>query len=70
MDKVSAKIKDVWLKRVTKADAAYKPVVFLHPMCKWHLYSEFKNGVNVGGRVQFVWLFGIIRYFCFAAGLY
>jgi len=63
MDKVSATIKDVWLKRVTPADAAYKPVVFLRPMRKWHLYSEFKNGVNVGGRIQFVWLFGIIGFF-------
>ena len=62
-DKVSAKIKDVWLKRATSADAAYKPVFFLQPMRKWHLYSEFKNGINVGGRIQFVWLFGIIGFF-------
>ena len=32
-------------------------------MSKWHLYNEFKNGVNVGGRIQFVWLFGIIGIF-------
>lgn len=60
---VSAKIKDVKLKKVTKADATFKPVVFLHPMSKWHLYAEFKNGVNVGGRIEFVWLFGIIGIF-------
>ncbi len=63
MQKVSTKIKDVKLKRVTPEDAAFKPVVFLLPMSKWHLYSEFKNGVNVGGRIQFVWLFGIIGIF-------
>ncbi|MDF2431272.1 MAG: putative transport system permease protein [Mucilaginibacter sp.] len=63
MNKISAKIKDVKLKRVTKADAAFKPVVFLHPMSKWHLYSGFKNGVNAGGRIEFVWLFGIIGFF-------
>jgi ABC-type antimicrobial peptide transport system permease subunit len=63
MDKLSAKIRDIKLKKVTKADAAFKPVVFLHPMSKWHLYSEFKNGVNVGGRIEFVWLFGIIGFF-------
>jgi putative ABC transport system permease protein len=63
MDKVSAKIKNVRLNRVTPADAAFKPVVFLQPMRKWHLYSEFKNGINVGGRIQFVWLFGIIGFF-------
>ncbi|MDB5139004.1 MAG: transporter permease [Mucilaginibacter sp.] len=63
MNKISAKIKDVKLKRVTKADAAFKPVVFLHPMSKWHLYSGFKNGVNAGGGIEFVWLFGIIGFF-------
>jgi ABC-type antimicrobial peptide transport system permease subunit len=37
--------------------------LFLFPMSKWHLYSEWKNGVNTGGRIQFVWLFGIIGIF-------
>ena len=32
-------------------------------MSKWHLYSEFKNGVNVGGAIQYVWMFGIIGVF-------
>jgi putative ABC transport system permease protein len=63
MDKVSAKIKDVRLKKVDKDDAAGKPVTFLQPMRKWHLYSEFNNGVNTGGRIEFVWLFGIIGFF-------
>jgi putative ABC transport system permease protein len=63
MDKVSAKIRDVKLRRVTPADAAFKPVIFLLPMKKWHLYSDFKDGINVGGRIQFVWLFGIIGVF-------
>ena len=63
MGNVSAKIKDVKLKRVSNADALFKPVVFLQPMSKWHLYSEFKNGVNTGGRIEFVWLFGIIGIF-------
>ena len=34
--------------------------VFLQPMSRWHLYSEFKNGVNTGGRIQYIWLFGLI----------
>jgi len=63
MQKVSVKIKDSKLKNVTPADAAFKPVVFLQPMSKWHLYSEFKNGINTGGRIEFVWLFGIIGFF-------
>jgi putative ABC transport system permease protein len=37
--------------------------IFLHPMNKWHLYSDFENGKNTGGRIKFVWLFGIIGFF-------
>src|SRR5450432_3674231 len=44
-------------------DALHKPVVFLHSMSKWHLFSEFKNGKNAGGRIVYVWLFGIIGSF-------
>jgi ABC-type antimicrobial peptide transport system permease subunit len=64
MEKVSAKIKDVKFNKLKDdGDRKYKPVVFLHPMSKWHLHSEFKNGINVGGRIEFVWLFGIIGVF-------
>jgi len=64
MNQVSARIKDVKMNAVRKMDdARFKPVVFLQPMSKWHLYSDFKNGVNVGGRIQYVWLFGIIGVF-------
>ncbi|NSL87848.1 FtsX-like permease family protein [Chitinophaga sp. Mgbs1] len=58
LEKVSAKIKDVKLHKVRAEDAAFKPEVFLFPMSKWHLYSEWKDGINTGGRIQFVWLFG------------
>ncbi|HWK03399.1 MAG TPA: ABC transporter permease [Puia sp.] len=34
--------------------------VMLHPLDKLHLYTEFRNGKAAGGRIQFVWLFGII----------
>lgn len=63
IEQVSAKIKNVKFNKVSEEDKRYKPEVFLHPMSKWHLYSEFKNGVNVGGRIQFVRLFGIIGIF-------
>jgi putative ABC transport system permease protein len=42
---------------------ATKPALFLYPMSRWHLYADFKNGINTGGRIQFVWLFGIIGCF-------
>jgi len=63
IDKVSLKIKDEKLRHVTGQVAKKKPALFLHPMSKWHLYGEFKNGSNTGGRVQYVWLFGIIGVF-------
>jgi len=66
MDKVSAKIRDIKLNALKKGhndDARFKPAMFLHPLNKWHLFSEFKNGVSVGGRIQYVWLFGIIGVF-------
>ena len=34
--------------------------IMLHPMDRWLLYDKFENGKMVAGRVQFVWLFGII----------
>jgi putative ABC transport system permease protein len=36
-----------------------KPAVFLHPMAKWRLYSEFEEGINTGGFIKYVRLFGI-----------
>jgi putative ABC transport system permease protein len=63
MDQVSEKIRSTVLDHVHPAERRYKNAVFLHPMSKWHLYNDFKNGVNTGGRIQFVWLFGIIGLF-------
>lgn len=57
----SGKIKDARMKR--ENPPGYKPEFFIHPMDRWHLYSDFQNGVNVGGMITFVWLFGIIGVF-------
>ena len=62
-DQVSARIIHVKYNRVSTDDRKYKPEVFLHPMSKWHLYSDFKEGKNVGGRIEFVWMFGVIGVF-------
>jgi putative ABC transport system permease protein len=58
---VSAKIKETRMQR--DQPPAYHPEFFVFPMSRWHLYSEFKDGVNTGGLIQFVWLFGIIGVF-------
>ena len=55
---VSNKIRDIRMKRADPP--GYKPEFFIHPMSKWHLYGDFKNGVNTGGLIYFVWLFGVI----------
>lgn len=34
--------------------------IILHPMNKWRLYGEFSDGVNVGGRIEYVNLFSWI----------
>ena len=56
-DQLTAKIKDIpkeFLKQTSKEE------LLLSPMDQWHLHNEFKNGKPAGGRIQFVWLFGII----------
>ena len=58
---VSAKIKDIRMKR--EDPPKYKPEFFLHPMSKWHLQGDFKNGVNEGGLLKLVRLFGMAGIF-------
>ncbi|GAB3316733.1 ABC transporter permease [Larkinella ripae] len=60
MEGVTAKIRDVEKAHSTAHD---NPEHFLHPMSRWHLYSDFKEGKNIGGGIQFVWLFSIIGLF-------
>lgn len=63
MAAVSAKIRDAKLKKVNAQLQQKKPALFLQPMDSWHLYSEFKDGVNVGGAIKYVRMFGIIGIF-------
>jgi ABC-type antimicrobial peptide transport system permease subunit len=43
-----------------RAELAAHPEILLNPMNRWHLYSDFKDGVANRGPIQFVWLIGII----------
>lgn len=70
IDVVSEKIRDVKLNAVmqhesagTRDDARFNPEIFLFPMSRWHLHSEFTNGQSTGGRIQYVWLFSIVGVF-------
>jgi putative ABC transport system permease protein len=61
--RVSAKIKNLKKDHLPPALAGLQSEVFLHPMSRWHLYSEFTDGVNTGGRIQYVRLFAIVGLF-------
>jgi putative ABC transport system permease protein len=63
MSSVSNQIKDSKLKNVPKYDEKYKPEIFLHPMSRWHLFEKFESGKNEGGKIEFVWLFGMVGVF-------
>jgi putative ABC transport system permease protein len=60
MEQVSTNISKAKLNHIDAEEAKYKPVIFLQPMANWNLYSEFKNGKIVGGKIANVRLFGII----------
>lgn len=53
------------IKKITQEHGytASNELLQVHEMSKWHLYSEFENGVQSGGRIRTVWLFGIIGAF-------
>lgn len=59
---VDAKIKNVVISHFTDENTlkSIKPEVFIHPMSKWRLYSDFENGVNTGGFIKYVRMFGLL----------
>jgi len=59
---VDAKIKNVVLSHFTDENTlkSILPEVFIHPMAKWRLYSDFENGKNTGGFIKYVRMFGIL----------
>ncbi len=62
MEAVASKIIDV-KKNASPETAEYNPQIFLFPMQDWYLRSDFENGVQSGGRIENVWLFGVIGLF-------
>jgi len=63
---ISAVIKDVYWSKI-KNNLAQVPgnkvELFVHPMKDWHLRSEWRNGVQSGGQIAIVRLFGLIGVF-------
>ena len=59
MKAVSEKIKKVKFDAV-KEEHKFDPELVLLPMSDWYLRRDFKDGKQVGGRIQMVWMFGFI----------
>ena len=59
---VTRTIKDV-KKNADEEVVQYNPQIFLLPMEDWYLRSNFEDGVQRGGRIKYVWLFGIVGAF-------
>ncbi len=57
LSKVNAKIKDI---DVRYSDNRAKTTSFLYPVSDVRLYSDFKNGKAVGGRIETIRTFGLI----------
>ncbi|MVM33468.1 FtsX-like permease family protein [Spirosoma sp. HMF4905] len=65
-EQTNAKIKDVVLSHLSSNENTVKlikPEVFIHPMAKWRLYSDFTEGKNTGGFIKYVQLFGVFGLF-------
>ena len=60
---VNRKIKNVKYDKLDASQKALNTEIFLHPMADWHLKSAWENGVQTGGFIRYVWLFGIIGFF-------
>jgi putative ABC transport system permease protein len=56
---IEPKIKNIVFEK-SPAMRPAKPVVVLHALKDWHLYSDFKNGKPVGGFIDYVRMFSII----------
>lgn len=52
----NAKIKDI----IDQHHDSYESDVFLYPIERTYLYSDFENGVQVGGRIEYVRAFALV----------
>ncbi len=58
--RLDAKVKDI--KKIF-SKGREEEEIFLHPLSKWRLYSEFENGKVAGGEIETIRLFGVIAAF-------
>lgn len=67
IEQANATLADLFIKDTPEGVSDYskkfQTQVWLNPMKNWYLYSEFEDGYPAGGRITFVWLFGIVGAF-------
>lgn len=65
IEQVNANIREAEIKAIEdmpdmQDELKYGPIVLLHPMSRWHLYSDFKEGVVEAGPIQSVRMIALI----------
>jgi putative ABC transport system permease protein len=63
MKSVSDKIVKAKYNRIPESEKVFKAAVLLHGMDDWHLRSNWINGIQRGGLIEYVWLFGCVGVF-------
>ena len=67
-ESVDANIKDLEINATRNLEymkewLKFEPEVYVNPMSRWHLYSDYKEGVLQNGPIQLVWFIGSIGVF-------
>lgn len=63
LDEVGSDMEDLLFRSASEDVKAIKPEGLLFPMDRWHLYADFKDGVNTGGQIRNMWMVGLIGIF-------
>lgn len=63
VEAINKKILFAKLNKVPADEKKFKAEIFLFPMKDWHLRSNWENGIQTGGFIQYVWMFGIVGIF-------
>jgi ABC-type antimicrobial peptide transport system permease subunit len=63
MKTVSDKIVKAKYNRIPESERVFKAAILLHGMDDWHLRSNWTNGIQGGGLIEYVWLFGCVGIF-------
>ncbi|MDB5150805.1 MAG: FtsX-like permease family protein [Mucilaginibacter sp.] len=59
MEQIAPKIKNIVYDHSEQMRPG-KPEIIIHPLKKWHLYNDFKNGKAIGGFIDYVRMFSVI----------